>query len=91
MGGGGPDGLFLSSPSMSTPAVDEPKQQNEYPLGRDVRVVAVDYLVCPKDGDRVKALSQQRPVGEPLIVSCPTCGERFVLKRDGLAALPPTP
>jgi hypothetical protein len=50
----------------------------------------VNYLVCPDDGERLKATPSMREGKRPLIVGCPICNKRFVFGQTGLVELPQT-
>jgi uncharacterized protein YbaR (Trm112 family) len=49
----------------------------------------MDYLVCPDDGERLKATPAKQERGHPLLVTCPSCGRRFAFGPEGLLQLPP--
>ncbi|HEV7192273.1 MAG TPA: hypothetical protein VGN35_03630 [Jatrophihabitantaceae bacterium] len=49
----------------------------------------MDYLVCPDDGERLKATPGKPESGQPLLVACPGCGRRFTFGPTGLVRLPP--
>jgi hypothetical protein len=51
--------------------------------------MSMDYVECPEDGSHLKAAPNTRPVRQPLLLVCPTCGKRFALDRQGLHDAPP--
>jgi hypothetical protein len=58
--------------------------------GRDI-VGIVDFLVCPDDGERLKAAPDREPGELPLRVGCPKCGKQFTFGPGGLQELPAEP
>jgi hypothetical protein len=53
-------------------------------------VEAMNYVVCPDDGERLAA-KQDRAAGQALVLRCPGCGQHFTLAAGGLARLPDEP
>lgn len=49
----------------------------------------MNYLVCPDDGERLKAVPSTRDVSSAQLVACPLCGRRFTFGAKGLVGLPP--
>lgn len=51
----------------------------------------MNYLLCPDDGEHLKAAMGRPPDERPLVVGCPSCGKRFTFGPDGLRELPTEP
>jgi len=51
----------------------------------------VNFLVCPDDGENLKATPDRRLAATPLPVSCPACGKRFTFGEEGLRKVPVDP
>jgi uncharacterized protein YbaR (Trm112 family) len=49
----------------------------------------VDYVACPDDSAHLKVDLETRVAGQPLILTCTTCGRVFRLDRDGVREIPP--
>ena len=45
--------------------------------------LAMDFLVCPVDGERVKVVERQRPPEARPLVRCPACGKYFLFTSAG--------
>lgn len=54
-------------------------------------VEAMNYVVCPDDGERLKAATPDRVAGQALVLRCPGCGQDFTLTAGCLARLPDEP
>jgi hypothetical protein len=49
----------------------------------------VNFVVCPDDGERVKADPGHRGAARPPIVVCPACGKRYTFSGENLTEITP--